>query len=325
MHRIERNQMLMLSGMIIFLLIAPFTAQTVRVDIGHATKTFVPTEALGAGIDRINIKATDKLFTEPVMKQVLSAGWQTVSYRQNTELHIEAWHWNPNGAWSDSAGNGYFVGSATPGEAVRHSFGYFLPHRGFTRNDGTDAYGYSRMTDGDEKTYWKSNPYLTKVFTGESDADHPQWVVIDLANNHSIDAIRIAWAEPYAKRYLVQYWVGEEPIKQPTKGNWVTFDGGAVTNGAGGTATLRLAASPMPVRFLCILMSESSNTCDMVQMIRAIAWGTQLAKFTLVRSLRTASFMTWFAIRMIQTRPQPIARRSIPGIPLQILMISVIR
>ena len=261
MRRIERKQALMLSLIFLFLF-QSLAAQTVRVDIGRPAKTFIPTEALGAGIDRINIKATDKLFIEPTMQQVLSAGWQRVSYRQNTELHVEAWHWNPNGVWSDSSGNGYFEGSATPGEPVRHSFGYFLPHRGFTRNDGTEADGYSRITDGDEKTYWKSNPYLTKTFSGENDSEHPQWVVIDLANTHPVNAIRIAWAEPYAKRYLVQYWVGDEPIKQPTKGTWITFEGGAVANGAGGTAILHLAASPMPVRFLRILMSESSNTCD---------------------------------------------------------------
>jgi len=96
----------------------------------HVANTFVPTEALGAGIDRINTAATDKLFTEPVMKQVLSAGWQTVTYRQNTELFVEAWHWNPQGTWSDSSGKGYFVGNPKPGDFVRHSFGYLLPHRG---------------------------------------------------------------------------------------------------------------------------------------------------------------------------------------------------
>ena len=137
-------------------------AQTIRVDItsNHSGKSFVPTAALGAGIDRIPTAATDKVFTEPVLKQVLSAGWQPLSYRQNTELFIEAWHWNPRGTWSDSSGKGYFVGDANPTEFIRHSFGYFLPRRGFTRNDGTDRDGYSRMTDGDENTYWKSNPYL---------------------------------------------------------------------------------------------------------------------------------------------------------------------
>jgi len=84
----------------------------------------------------LTLQPTDKVFTDPVMKQVLSAGWQTVSYRQNTELFIEAWHWNPQGTWSDPAGRGYFVGNPKPGDFIRHSFGYNLPHRGFTRNDG---------------------------------------------------------------------------------------------------------------------------------------------------------------------------------------------
>src|SRR3954466_3046625 len=147
------------------------SAQVIRVNAAASAEanSFVPEEALGAGIDRLSAGAVEKQFTPEVVQTVLSAGWQTVSYRQNTELHVEAWHWNPQGSWSDPTGNGYFVGSATIGEPFRHSFGYFLPHRGFTRNDGTDADGYSRITDGDGKTYWKSNPYLSKAFNGEND------------------------------------------------------------------------------------------------------------------------------------------------------------
>src|SRR5205807_2219705 len=96
-----------------------------------------------------------------------------------------------------------------------------LPRRGFTRNDGTGTVGYSRLTDGDLNTFWKSNPYLTKGFTSEDDSMHPQWVTLDLATTQPIDAIRIAWADPYARRYLVQYWTGDDPIKQPTKGTWL--------------------------------------------------------------------------------------------------------
>jgi hypothetical protein len=260
LRRFGKSSLLLLSC-----LLPSFAAsQTISVDMtpGHAVNSFVPTEALGAGIDRISTVSTDKMFIEPVIKQVLSAGWQTVTYRQNTELHIQAWHWNPQGVWSDPAGKGYFVGNAKPGDFIRHSFGYSLPHRGFTRNDGTDANGYSRITDGDENTYWKSNPYLTKAFTGEDDSNYPQWVVVDLANNHPVDAMRLSWGEPYARRYTVQYWTGEDPIKQPTKGTWVTFRGGTVTNGSGGTAMLSLNPSPMAVRYLRISMSESSNTCD---------------------------------------------------------------
>jgi len=240
-------------------------SQTIRVDItpSHVAKSFVPTEALGAGVDRISTASTDKVFTDATMKQVLAAGWQTVSYRQNTELHVEAWHWNPQGSWSDPSGKGYFTGNAKPSEFIRHSFGYSLPHRGFTRNEGTDANGFSRMTDGDENTYWKSNPYLTKAFTGEEDSNYPQWVVIDLLHSHPVNAIRISWAEPYARRYIVQYWTGENnPIKQPIKGSWITFRGGTVTNGSGGKALLQLNPDPVSVRYLRISMTESSNTCD---------------------------------------------------------------
>ena len=153
---------------------SPLFSQTIRVDTTHPVKSIIPTEALGAGIDRLPTAATDKLFTEATIKQVLTAGWQPVSYRQNTELFVEAWHWNPQGTWSDPSGKGYFVGNAKPGDFIRHSFGYFLPHRGFTRNDGTDQNGFSRITDGSTDTYWKSNPYLSKAFTGEDDSKYPQ-------------------------------------------------------------------------------------------------------------------------------------------------------
>jgi hypothetical protein len=205
-------------------------AQSIRVDAtpNHATNTVVPAKALGAGIDRLPFGAADKLFNEASIQQVLSAGWQTVTYRQNTELHIEAWRWNPQGSWSDPAGQGYFTGSAEPGgESIRHSYGYPLPHRGVTRDDGTDTSDYSRLTDGDPQSYWKSNPYLTEAFTRERDAKHPQWVFFDLTARADVTAIRIAWGEPYARRYAVQYWTGLDPIHKPTQGVWQTFRQGA--------------------------------------------------------------------------------------------------
>src|SRR5215469_4634416 len=163
-------------------------AQTVRVDVSRPVNTLIPTQALGAGIDRMPAAAVEKYFTQPALESILSAGWQTVTYRQNTELAVEAWHWNPQGTWSDPAGHGYFTGRTTPGEPIRHSYSYPLPHRGFTRNEGTETRGFSRMTDGDLSTYWKSNPYLSKDFTGEDDSTHPQWVVLDVAVPQPINA-----------------------------------------------------------------------------------------------------------------------------------------
>jgi hypothetical protein len=240
-------------------------AQSIHVDVtpSHAANTIKPTEALGAGIDRLPYGAADKLFVDGTIKQILSAGWQSVTYRQNTELHMEAWHWNPQGSWSDPAGKGYFTGNATPGtEQIRHSYGYPLPHRGVTRDDGTDMEGYSRLTDGDLNSYWKSNPYLTKSFTGEDDALHPQWVFLDLSSKQEITAMRIAWAEPFATSYVVQYWTGEDPIRRPAQGSWQAFPGGLVTNGQGGNATLQLSSAPVTAQWVRIWMTRSSNTCD---------------------------------------------------------------
>ncbi len=121
------------------LLLIASPAQTIQVDItpGHSTNRFAPNEALGAGIDRIPAEAIDKDLIQPTLEKTLASGWQTVSYRQNTELTVEAWHWNPQGTWSDPGGKGYFTGSATLADPIRYSYGYPLPHRGFTRNDGT--------------------------------------------------------------------------------------------------------------------------------------------------------------------------------------------
>jgi len=239
-------------------------ADTIRVDAApeHLTNSIRPAEALGAGVDRLPYGAADKLFTTDTLTRVLSAGWQTVTYRQNTELHAEAWHWNPRGSWSGPGERGYFVGEASPGaEPIIHSYGYPLPRRGVTRDDGTDTIGYSRLTDGDTRTFWKSNPYLTQAFTGEDDGVHPQWVIIDLATRQKLNAIRIDWAAPYAREYLVQFWTGEDPIKKPAAGSWQRFAHGAVSDGHGGSETVRLAELPVEAQFVRILMTRSSNSC----------------------------------------------------------------
>src|SRR5271168_3384393 len=182
-----KKMILALSAPVLFCAMQAAGAQQneqVTVDTSHVVNTFSPLRALGGSIDRLRggttqeqiEKHTEWALTDPVLKDLLGAGWGTVSYRQNTELHIEAWHWNPRGAWSNpSKKEGYFTGSAEPASVkIMHSWAYPLPHRGATMGDGN---GWSRITDGDPETYWKSNPYLTKAFTGEDDSLHPQWVM----------------------------------------------------------------------------------------------------------------------------------------------------
>jgi F5/8 type C domain/Glycosyl hydrolases family 39 len=242
----------------------PVAAQTVRVDVtaSHAL-AFDPDKAMGTSIDILPAKDFEKDYSEPIIKEGLSAGWGPITYRQNTELTYNAWHWNPNGTWSDEKNkSGYFVGSAEPKEFLRESFGYRLTHRGTTRSD-SGQFESSRMTDGDPETYWKSNPYLTSKFTGEPDSANPQWVVIDFAFFQEIDAIQIAWGNPYATKYTVEYWTGkEDALTKPLAGTWVKFPEGAVTDGTGGSKVERLADHPIATRFVRIWMTESSNTCD---------------------------------------------------------------
>jgi F5/8 type C domain len=241
---------------------SPLPAQTVRIDIAKPSNAINPRDSVGAGVDRIPVEAIDRDLTKQALQPVLDSGWQPVTYRQNTDLAVEAWHWNPEGTWSDPSGSGYFTGSTTSTSFIRHSFGYALPHRGVTRNDGTGNVGFSRITDGDESTYWKSNPYLTRRYTGEDDALHPQWVILDLSREEPVDTLKISWAEPYATDYVLQYWTGLDPLHFPTRGTWVTLPQGVVTGGHGGVALHTLSELPVRLRFLRIWMTRSSNTCD---------------------------------------------------------------
>ena len=246
------------------MLARPGIGQTVRVDISTAhAVVFDPDQAMGSSIDILSAKEFETVYSAPILKESLSAGWGPITYRQNTELTIDAWHWNPNGKWSEVENkSGYFVGSAEPGEMLRQSFGYKLPHRGSTRSDAGQN-EYSRIVDGDAASYWKSNPYLTAKFTEEPDSAHPQWVVIDFSTPQDISAIQIRWANPYATEYVVEYWAGkEDAISKPASGEWVKFPLGEVRAAKGDAEVWRLAEHPVATRFLRVWMTQSSNTCD---------------------------------------------------------------
>jgi hypothetical protein len=272
-----------------FMALAAVSAgQNIVVDAApsHVANSFSPIWALGAAVDRLRApgggrsaanagaparrptredveKHVETILSGQPLKEILNSGWQTVTYRQNTELHIEAWHWNPNGKWSNAAKQeGYFIGNADPGpEPINHSWAYPLQHRGSTHSDGA---AWGKLTDGKTETYWKSNPYLTKDFTGEADSLHPQWVMIDMGQKMDINAIRIGWVNPYARNYVVQYWTGDvQPLSMNSaRGAWRTWPLGNATGGKGGTVTHKLASWMIPAQYLRILMTDSSNTCD---------------------------------------------------------------
>ncbi|MBV8893191.1 MAG: hypothetical protein JO266_14685, partial [Acidobacteria bacterium] len=109
-------------------------AGTVRIDVtpGHEINSFDPDRALGSSLDVLSRIDIDKVFSPHILQESLSAGWGPITYRNNTELRMAAWHWNPNGAWSDAAHeSGYFTGSTQGKEPIRYILAYSLPHRGF--------------------------------------------------------------------------------------------------------------------------------------------------------------------------------------------------
>jgi F5/8 type C domain len=233
---------------------------TVRVDAtpGHALNSFDPDKALGSSIDVLSHPGIDKVYSPHILQESLSAGWGPISYRNNSELRMAAWHWTENGTWSDPAHkSGYFTGSAELKEPLRYILSYALPHRGFSTSG-------DRPIQGPNLTYWKSNPYLAQKFTGESDALHPQWVVVDLKSEKPVNAARIAWASPFARTYRIEYWIGKDALDfdRGPKGEWKTFPAGEVKNSPGGTVTLRLAEAAVSAQYFRIWMTESSNTCD---------------------------------------------------------------
>jgi len=233
---------------------------TVRVDItpSHGINTFDPDSSLGSSIDVLSRIDINRVYTPHIIQEALSAGWGPITYRNNTELRMAAWHWTENGTWSDAAHrSGYFTGSTDLKDPIRYILAYALPHRGFATSGDRPVYGPFL-------TYWKSNPYLTSKFTGESDTLHPQWVIVDLQVEKPVTAVRIMWENPYARSYQVEYWVGTNALDFDggPKGEWRVFPSGLQKSAQGGTVTLKLSDAAVSTRYLRILMTESSNTCD---------------------------------------------------------------
>src|SRR5436309_11396884 len=83
----------------------------------HAV-SFIPSQAFGAGVDGHGHGEVGRLFSPSYIQRMLGAGLQRVSYRLRSEIAIHAWHWNPEGRWSNPARHeGYWTSdsdSASP-------------------------------------------------------------------------------------------------------------------------------------------------------------------------------------------------------------------
>ncbi len=228
----------------------------------HSVNQCVPTQALGAGVDGHEKGECAQMFTDKNIAEMRSAGFGPLTYRLRTELAGEVWHWNPRGTWSDPVRQcGYWTSDDSLGEPINLSYGYRLPRRGNTIDQANDD-GYSRIADGDEKSFWKSNPYLDSYFTDEPENAHPQWVVIDLGAMKPVNSVRIHWGAQYAEQFRVEYWSGNDPmhLHADQKDDWRPFPSGKVNRGSGGYESVRLCSKAVPARFVRVVMNRSSQT-----------------------------------------------------------------
>ncbi|PYK72803.1 MAG: hypothetical protein DME44_03420 [Verrucomicrobia bacterium] len=212
----------------------------------------IPKQSLGGGIDGHERGECARMLSDKNITEMLSAGLGPLTCRLRTELAGEVWHWNPRGSWSDQARQcGYWTSSSSISTPINLSYGYRLPRRGNTIDQANND-GYSRICDGDENSFWKSNPYLDPYFTGENDDAHPQWIVIDLGAVKPVNSIRIQWGMPYARQFQVEYWTGNDPMHLHIDRNddWRAFPQGVIANSAGRDVTVRLSTSSIPVHFV---------------------------------------------------------------------------
>ena len=259
-----------LAGLLVLLLAVPCGAQqsagdtgtvTIFLREGHPPIRIDPRAALGGALDGHNALDIARIYTAANVGAMRSAGLGPITYRLRTELADEAWHWNPRGRWSDAGhAQGYWTSDTLAPEPIVASYGYRLPRRGNTRDQAND-HGYSRLDDGDTLTFWKSDPYLDRRYTNEDDATHPQWIIVDLTRRRALNAIRMRWGTPFATRYDVQYWRGEDPpdIDENPDGAWQSFRHGRIDDASGADTTIRLDDRTVSARYVRIRMLASSD------------------------------------------------------------------
>ena len=233
---------------------------------GHPLNTFIPSKNIGGAIDGHFKGDIDKMLTTENISEMKLVGLKPVSYRLRTELAGEVWHWNPDGKWSDSVHQqGYWISDTVSSKPIRLSYGYRLPRRGNTHDQANDD-GYSRISDGDTSTFWKSNPYLDSFYTHESNELHPQWVIVDLGKRRNVNAIRINWGTPYALSYRVDYAKGNDPqyFDPFEPGIWHSFPINNVDNTKERNSIKRISGKLLSVRFIRISFTESSNSSSRI-------------------------------------------------------------
>jgi hypothetical protein len=208
---------------------------TITINSGVTVNSFVPISIFG------NTTAywISNTANQAVQPQVQAAGNYFLRYPGGSSS--DDFHWNGTGSFN---GNGYWVPNGT---AYSPGFADFETYRGTTSSYGTA----SHLTDGNSATTWMSNV--------DTDFPNHQWVYIDLgATNITVSAVTIAWGNPHASSFVVQYYNGNnQPNSSPSESIWNNTSASTVT-GAGGIQGV--VFNPVAARYLRILMTAASGS-----------------------------------------------------------------
>ena len=231
---------------------------------GHSSNAFIPSKNIGGAIDGHFEGDINEMLTPQNINEMKTVGLKPVSYRLRTELGDEVWHWNPKGKWSDSAKNqGYWISDTVSLKPIEISNGFQLPRRGNTYDQANNK-GYSRISDGDNSTFWKSNPYLDQYYTNESDTLHRQWVIVDLGKLKEVNAILIKWGNPYALSYKIDYAQNTDPdYFDPYQPDiWQSFPNNIFANRKPENKIIQINSGKKKIRFIRISFTKSSHTAN---------------------------------------------------------------
>ena len=241
---------------------------TVMFNGDNPVNSFIPDQSIGGAIDGHEKGDIGVMMSPRNIKSMLSSGIQMLSYRLRTELGIEAWHWNPSGHWSDSKNQrGYWISDTVSKKPIELSYGHALPRRGSTFDQANNK-GYSRIDDGDMNSFWKSNPYLDSLFTGQPNSSHEQWIAIDLGKKEMVNQLEIYWADPYADDIRLEFASDESvslfnrvDILNPYQdGMWKPLPVSKIHLTHGGKTVIQFSDRPVKMRVLRVVFLKSSHT-----------------------------------------------------------------
>ena len=195
--------------------------------------SFTPGAAFGAGVDGVPFHAVPKIYTpsnvQPDAGRGLRAGQLSSVYGAvGAGLALE-----PARQFFRTGDSGYWTSSAKPGKPIVDSFGYRLPRRGFTHDQGNDD-DYSRLDDGDlDDVLEEQSVSDAGLYRRSRQRASAMGAVTICTASSTVNAAKIWWADPFAVQVRGAILDGRRSRSTiPRNGAWVSFPNGVVSNGA---------------------------------------------------------------------------------------------